>query len=156
MIKTPKRRKSKDNPYNLILLNDKYYLTFKDGRNVQQIVELSLDIFEAFNKFELEDISQMHKYDKHIEHSEVYEESLYKRALNKPMTLEEQVEYNDDILNLKKAINRLPNVQKRRIKMYYFDNLSLEQIAIIEECSFQAISKSILIGINALKKNLKN
>lgn len=40
--------------------------------------------------------------------------------------------------------------------MYYFDNLSLEQIAIIEECSFQAISKSILIGINALKKNLKN
>mgnify|MGYP004480176389 CR=1 FL=1 len=156
MIKMPKRRKSKDNPYNLILLNDKYYLTFKDGRNVQQTVELSLDIFEAFNKFELEDISQMHKYDKHIEHSEVYEESLYKRALNKPMTLEEQVEYNNDILNLKKAINRLPNVQKRRIKMYYFDNLSLEQIAIIEECSFQAISKSILIGINALKKNLKN
>lgn len=90
MIKMPKRRKSKDNPYNLILLNDKYYLTFKDGRNVQQTVELSLDIFEAFNKFELEDISQMHKYDKHIEHSEVYEESLYKRALNKPMTLEER------------------------------------------------------------------
>lgn len=155
MAQMPKRRKSKDNPYTIIILDDRYYLTFKDSNNTLQTVELSMEIYDIFNKFELEDISQMHKVDKHIEHSEVYEENLYKRAVNKPMSVEEQIEYNDDILNLKIAIDKLPETQKRRIKMYYFDNLSLEQIAQIEECSFQAISKSILIGVTKLKKNLK-
>lgn len=155
MVRLPKRRKSKDNPYTIIIMDGKYYLTFKDSKNIFQTVELSMEIYEIFNKFELEDISQMHKVDKHIEHSEVYEESLYKRALEKPMSLEEQIEYNDDILNLKQALDKLPETQKRRIKMYYFDNLSLEQIAQIEECSFQAISKSILTGVTNLKKNLK-
>lgn len=156
MVQLPKRRKSKDNPYTIILLDDKYYLSFKDSNKKLQKVEISIEIYEIFNKFELEDISQMHKVDKHIEHSELYEESLYKRALEKPISIEEQIEYNDDIFNLKKAIDKLPETQKRRIKMYYFDNLSLEKIAQIEECSFQAISKSILTGVTNLKKNLKN
>jgi len=156
MVQLPKRRKSKDNPYTIILLDGKYYLSFKDSNKNLQKVEISIEIYEIFNKFELEDISQMHKVDKHIEHSELYEESLYKRALEKPISIEEQIEYNDDIFNLKKAIDKLPEIQKRRIKMYYFDNLSLEKIAQIEECSFQAISKSILTGVTNLKKNLKN
>ena len=137
-------------------MDGKYYLSFKDSNKNLQKVEISIEIYEIFNKFELEDISQMHKVDKHIEHSELYEESLYKRALEKPISIEEQIEYDDDIFNLKKEIDKLPETQKRRIKMYYFDNLSLEKIAQIEECSFQAISKSILTGVTNLKKNLKN
>ena len=155
MIKLPKRRKSKDNPYTIIIMDNKYYLKFNDSKNNLQMVELDIEIYELFNQFELEDISQMHKVDKHIEHSEVYEESIYKRAINKPISVEEQVEYDNDILNLKTAIEQLPETQKRRIKMYYFDNLSLEQISKIEKCSFQAISKSILLGMTNLKNKLK-
>lgn len=152
MIQMPKRRKSKDNPYTIIVLDNKYFLKFKDSKNIIQMVEMTMDIYELFNKFELEDISYMHKVDKHIEHSEVYEENLYKRATYKPLSVEEQVEYNLEILRLKEAINSLPIIQKRRIKMYYFNNLPLEKIAKIEGCSFQAISKSIIQGIKKLKK----
>ena len=79
MIKLPKRRKSKDNPYTIIIMDNKYYLKFNDSKNNLQMVELDIEIYELFNQFELEDISQMHKVDKHIEHFEAYEESIYKR-----------------------------------------------------------------------------
>ena len=58
--------------------------------------------------------------------------------------------------NIINAINKLSDVQKRRIKMYYFEELNLEQIAKIEHTSFQMISKSIKQGIENLKKILKN
>lgn len=41
------------------------------------------------------------------------------------------------------AINKLSYTQRRRIKMYYFDELDLKTIATIEHTSFQMISKSI-------------
>ena len=67
------------------------------------------------DSFELDDLSQMNKYDRHIEHSEVYDEHLYLRSVNKTQSIEEQVE--DKLLNeeLQKAIKSLSDVQKRRI-----------------------------------------
>ena len=43
-------------------------------------VEVTEEQFEAFNEFELEDKSQMNKDERHKERSEVYEETLYKKA----------------------------------------------------------------------------
>lgn len=151
----PKRRKSKDNPYTIVLIDNKFLLKFKDSKNTIQIVELSNDIYKVFNAFELEDISMMHKVEKYIEHSEVYEDTLYKRALNKPISVEEEIERRDNIYKLKNAIENLPPVQKRRIRMYYFDDLKLEDIARIEECTFQAISKSINQAILNLRKKIE-
>ena len=150
-----KRRKSKDNPYTIVLIDNKFLLKFKDSKNTIQIVELSNDIYKVFNAFELEDISMMHKVEKYIEHSEVYEDTLYKRALNKPISVEEEIERRDNIYKLKNAIENLPPVQKRRIRMYYFDDLKLEDIARIEECTFQAISKSINQAILNLRKKIE-
>lgn len=151
----PKRRKSKDNPYTIVLIDNKFLLKFKDSKNTIQIVELSNDMYNVFNAFELEDISMMHKVEKYIEHSEVYEDTLYKRALNKPISVEEEIERRDNIYKLKNAIENLPPVQKRRIRMYYFDDLKLEDIARIEECTFQAISKSINQAILNLRKKIE-
>jgi DNA-directed RNA polymerase specialized sigma subunit len=50
------------------------------------------------------------------------------------------------------AINKLSSTQRRRIKMYYFDELDLKTIATIEHTSFQMISKSIKQAIKNLKK----
>lgn len=44
-------------------------------------VEVTEKQFEDFNKFELEDKSQMNKDERHQEKSRVYEETLYKRAI---------------------------------------------------------------------------
>lgn len=52
------------------------------------------------------------------------------------------------------AINHLSATQRRRVKMYYFDDLDLKTIASIEKTSFQMISKSIKQAIKKLKKIL--
>lgn len=118
----PKRRKSMDNPYTIDNKNNDYNVSFKDIKNKTRVVKITKEVYEAFDSFELDDLSQMNKYDRHIEHSEVYNEHLYLRSVNKTQSIEEQVE--DKLLNeeLQKAIKSLSDVQKRRILKYYFDN----------------------------------
>ena len=79
----PKRKKSKDNPYTLLVINNKYYVEFKDVKNILNTVEVTEEQFEAFNEFVLEDKSQINKDERHKEKSEVYEETLYKRFVVK-------------------------------------------------------------------------
>lgn len=45
---------------------------FKDNKNILHKVEISQKIYKAFDKFELEDISETHKFRNHVEHSEAY------------------------------------------------------------------------------------
>ena len=158
MAKMPIRNKHKDNPYTLGYDDEKqtYTVEFVDNRKVKHKIAISVEVYKAFDKFELEDISQIHKFRKHIEHSEVYEETLNSRMMDKPITLEEEVEEKIIFEELKQIIDNLSETQKRRIKMYYFENMSLEQIAKIEGTTHQAISKSISKGIDEIKKIMKN
>ena len=74
MVKIPVRNKDKYNPYTLGYdeSNKTYIVEFVDNMKVIHRVQVSDKIYEAFNEFELEDVSQIHKYQKHIEHNEVY------------------------------------------------------------------------------------
>ena len=153
-----KRNKSKDNPYTIGFNEDlnSYTVEFKDGRNIFHEVEISEKVFKAFDEFELEDISQIHKFRKHIEHNEVYEETLEHRMIDKPITIEDEVENDILMEELKNVINRLSDIQKRRIKLYFFEDISIEKIAKIEGTSHQAVSKSIKKSIEEIKKMIKN
>ena len=121
MAKMPIRNKSKDNPYTLGFDEEKniYTVEFKDNKNILHKVEISEKVYKAFDKFELEDISQIHKVRSHIEHSEMFEETLNTRILYKPISIEEEVENKVLLDDLKKAINHLTDVQKRRLKLDY-------------------------------------
>jgi len=158
MVKIPVRNKSKDNPYTLGYDEEKkvYTVEFSDNNNIVHKVEISNIIYSAFDKFELEDVSQIHKYSKYIEHSEVYEETLNKRAMDKQLSVEDIVEHKIEIDELKIAIDRLTLIQKRRIMKYYFENKTLQQIADEENCSIASVKESLDSSINKLRKNLKN
>lgn len=158
MAKLPVRNKSKDNPYTLGYDEYKkiYTVEFVDNKRVIHKVEISEEIYEAFDRFELEDVSQIHKYQRHIEHSEVYEETINTKALNKSLGVDEIVELKLLLDGIKEEISKLSDTQKRRIRMYYFDELTLDQIAEIEGTTHQAISKSIIKGIEEIKKIIKN
>lgn len=99
MIKLPKRKRSKDNPYTILFCEEKntYMVVFVDSRGISQKVELTNELYELFNIFELEDISSMHKFDKHIEHSELLDSTLYKRSVKKNLSVEHQVGVSIDI-----------------------------------------------------------
>lgn len=158
MAKMPKRNKSKDNPYILGFDEDKktYTVEFVDNKKVMHKIAISVELYKAFDSFELEDISQIHKFRKHIEHSEIYEETLNNRMITKPISIEDEVESKIMFEELKYAIDKLTDIQKRRIKMYYFEDMTLEQIAAVEGSTHQAISKSINKGIEEIKRIMKN
>lgn len=157
MQKHLNRNKDKYNPYTLDIDEETntYIVEFKDIKNIIHRVEVSEKVYEAFDKFELEDISQIHKIRKYIERNEVYEETLFHKSINASISVEDEVESKLLSEDLKKAIKLLNDIQKRRLIKYYFEDKSLEEIALEEGTSHQAISKSIHRAIEEIQKNLK-
>lgn len=158
MATMPKRNKSKDNPYTLGFDEDKniYTVEFVDNKKIIHKVEITEKVYQAFDKFELEDISQIHKFRKHIEHSEVYEETLEHRMIEKPITIEEEIEEKLLIEDVRNIINSLPDIQKRRLKKYYFEDRTLEEIAAEENCTKVAVKYSIDIALEKISQKFKN
>ena len=156
MENRPKRRKHKDNPYELNIIDSKYIVKFKDNKKETHYVEVNTQIYEIFDKFELRDLSELNEYDNHIEHSELYDETLERRIIHKQELIEDVIIRKVTFEKLHDAIQQLSEIEKRRIKMYYFEDKTLEEIAKIENTSHQAISKSLQNSIKKLKNILKN
>lgn len=157
MIKFPKRRKAKDNPYFIGYNSESnhYTITFKDIRRNVNVVEVNSDIFQLFNEFELNDLSEMNEYDNHIEHSEIYDETLYKRSINKAISVEDIVERNLMIEQLNYFIKDLPFIQRNRLLKYFIENKTYEEIAKEEGCTKRAIKFSVDIAIRKLSEKMK-
>ena len=63
MAERPKRRKYKDNPYTLNYIESKniYVVSFKDIKGHLQNVEVNKEVYQAFDRFELDDLSEMNE-----------------------------------------------------------------------------------------------
>lgn len=57
--------------------------------------------------------------------------------------------------NLHKAINKLPETQKRRLKKYYFEEKTFEEIALEEGCTYQCVQRSVYRAVAKIKNILK-
>ena len=150
-----KRKKYKDNPYTLMIENDIYYVLFTDVKNIIHKIEVSEDVFIAFNSFELDDKKIMNEFDRHIEHSELSEITINKKAIIKSELVDESVEKNIEDELIKAAINTLSKIQKRRIIKYYFENKTLEQIGDEEGCTKRAVKFSIDSALEKISKKFK-
>lgn len=158
MDKRPIRRKTNDNPYILesITNEELYFIVFKDVKNNMQRVKVNKDIFNEFNLFELQDIKQLNEYDRHIEHSVIYENNIETRSKDKRLSIEDELIRKSTFEDLKRAIDLLPEIQKRRIKKYYFEDKTEQQIADEENTTQQSVHIILERAIMNLRKNLKN
>ncbi len=153
----PKRRRYKDNPYFLLYDKDenKYYILFKDGQGIVNNVEVSFAIYDVFNSFELKDLSELNEYDNHIEHLDLDEETIFLRSKDKPIQLDDEIIKKSTYEELINAINKLPLVQCRRIKKYYFYEKTQQEIADEERVDIRAVQYSLADGLKKLKEILK-
>ena len=149
--KRPKRRKDKYNHYTLTEKEDKYFLSFKDGQGVLQELQITKELFEVLNRFELDDLSILNEWDRHIEHFEQTERSLNRRASYKAESVEETVLRNMEYERLHRAISELPETQRRRLTLYYFQGLTYEQIAEMEGCTIMPVKRSIDSALKKIK-----
>ncbi len=153
----PKRRKDKYNPYTIGTTEDgRHWLTFSNGQDNQHHFEISAAVFALFDSFELDDLSYLNEVDRHYEQSELTEASLYDRAVHRPATVEESALQSMEYAQLHRAISELPEIQKRRLILYYFQGLTYEQIAEMEGCTKRAVKFSVDIAVEKLKKFFKN
>ena len=142
----PKRRKDKDNPYMIFTTGihtatPRYYLSFVDSGNVKRCVEIDKPLFDAFDHFELDDISFMNEVDRHYEQSEQTEQLLNRRTTQPQKSVEEAVFQRVEVETLRQAIAKLPEKQRSRLVLYYFGDFTYEQIAEMEGCAFQVVAK---------------
>lgn len=155
----PKRRRSKDNPYEIYSVGAStdqphYYVTFTDSAGVHQELEIDKALFGIMDRFELDDLSFLNEVDNHYEHSELTETSLHTRAFEPRRTVEETITLLDENERLHKAIAMLPEKQRNRLILYYFRGLTYAQIAEMEGCTIMPIKRSIDAAIENLKKFL--
>lgn len=152
----PKRRKAADNPYTLYTTgidsaSPCYYLSFRDSSGEEQHLEIDHTLFAVFDEFEREDLSYLNEVDRHYEHSQQTEASLARRALYIPESVEALVSRKMTAEALYKAMDKLPEKQRRRVTLYYFEGLTYAQIAALEDCALQVVAKSV----KAAEKNLR-
>lgn len=150
----PKRRKDKYNPYKICENNGRYYMSFKDRQGVRHEMEIQKDLFDMLNRFELDDLSILNEWDRHIEHFEQTEQSLNRRACAKAESVEEIVLRNIEYEQLHQAIATLTETQQRRLTLYYFRGLTYKRIAEMEGCSVSAVGDSISAAMENIKKIL--
>ncbi|MFI3211301.1 MAG: sigma factor-like helix-turn-helix DNA-binding protein [Peptostreptococcaceae bacterium] len=156
MENRPKRRRCKDNPYKLCVSEkSKYTVEFIDGKGTFQKVEVDKELFDVFDKFELVDKSQLTKTEKYIASFDLSEEYINKNKTLQEMSMVDELIIGETFEELRNAIEKLPELQKKRIKMYYFSELTVVDIAKIEKTTHQAVSKSIRDGINKLVEIIK-
>ena len=127
----------------------------RDGQGVLRELLINKELFELLNCFELDDLSFLNEVDRHYEHSELTEATLYDRAFVLPESVEDAVLRNMRYEALHNAINKLPETQRRRLILYYFNGLTYSQIAEMEGCKYQTVQDSIYAALNNLKKILK-
>ena len=152
----PKRRRDEESPYEIYTAginttHPHFYLLFKDSGGVKCWMEIDKALFDAFNEFELDDLSFFNEVDRHYEKSEVTEATLNRRALNPPESVEKTVSQRMEVDKLHQAIARLPEKQRRRLVLYYFGEFTYEQIADMEGCTISPVKRSIEKAIENLK-----
>ena len=130
----------------------KYYL---QERYIMNKYEITEELYDAFNSFELEDLSYLNVWDRHMEQSEIWESTLNERAVEVQESVEDIVIRNLQNEKVHRAIDMLPEVQRRRVKMYFFDGMTYEEIAAREKCKHPAVAKSVKAALDKLKNILE-
>lgn len=153
-----KRRKHKDNPYTIRYnqINNTYLVIFKDSSGKLCNISIDVSLYNAFNSFELDDLKELNEFDRHLEHTDIIDndEVLYRRTLYKSISTEDIVEKNILRNEIKLEINKLPNIQRRRLQKYYFDGKTYEEIAREENCTKRAVKFSVDIALEKISKKL--
>lgn len=153
----PKRRRSADNPYYLTLSIDSegirhYYVRFVDSIGETQHLEIDRLHYEAFDSFEREDLHELNERDRHIDEFADIDNLLENGSCAGPEEeAQEQFNAEYEIECLHQALNLLTETQRRRLHMYYFQNMTYQEIAQIENCKIPSICESM----NSAKRNLR-
>ena len=133
----------------------RYFISFRDGQDGYHELEVSEQFFIEFRQMERRNRNLQQWDERHREFSEIWDETLNRRALRLPMSIEERMVEAERTELLRKAINELPEIQRRRFLFYYEYDLNCYQIAAMEHCNASAVQKSVAIARKKIKAQME-
>ena len=137
-----------NNPYTLLIDDNGeekcYFAVFTDGAGKIVTTEISHELASLmFGEFVRYERMLKRRDERYLEQSALTDETLSKRAKRKECSLEDAICQSFENEQLYRAIDSLPEIQKRRLKLYYFENMTFEQIGELEGCRKIAVKFSV-------------
>ena len=134
----------------------RYFVAFIDGQGIFRESEVSYEVYTQFCRFVKCERNLRRSDERHLEQSELTEETLCRRAVHKPKPVDDAVNDNIRMERLNRAIIELPEIQKRRFMLHFDLGLTYEQIGAMEGCTKMPIKRSIDRAIEKIRLALKN
>lgn len=133
-----------------------YYVTFKDGQAIPRETEVSRPVYLEFLRFVKHERNLRRSDERHIEQSEMTDETLHNRAVHTPKDIDEGVFDSMRNERLRQIITELPEIQRRRFILYHEFGLTYEQIAVMEGCKRQPVTRSIQRAEEKIREAMKS
>jgi RNA polymerase sigma-70 factor (ECF subfamily) len=134
----------------------RYYVSFLDGEAIRHEIEVSRPVYLEFLRFVKVERNLRRWDERHTEQSDLTDETLHSRALNPQKGVEDTVIdglYNEQ---LQRAVESLPEIQRRRFILYHEYGFTYEQIAKMEGCTKRAVKFSVDLATTKIKENLNS
>ena len=133
----------------------RFFISFKDVQGIWKETEVTQTVFAEFARFAKEERNLRRWNERHIEQSELTDETLNRRVANPSKALEETVIGSLRNKCLRLAIQKLPEIQRRRFLLHHERGFAYEQIAVKEGCSRQTVTRSVERAEKKIKEAIK-
>jgi RNA polymerase sigma-70 factor (ECF subfamily) len=133
----------------------RYFVSFKDGQAVAREIEVSREVYLAIDDCRKHEKRQRSFFERHVEYSELTDETLNARARHTPKTVEELTVEAERADTLYRAIAELPDIQRRRFVLYYEHGMTYAAIGQLEGCSATSVMDSVKIARAKVIKKLE-
>lgn len=131
---------------------EKYYISFEDSAKQNCRIEIEKDIFEAYMNSKKAYVKIKNETSRHLEQSSLTEIEIYKRAFYPGESIEDIVIKNMDKEKLRQARKELTDTQVRRIDLHIVNEVTIRDLAKLENVQKSQIQKSLQLGLKNLKK----
>ncbi len=128
-----------------------YFISFTDGQGEFYDLEVSEPFFVEIRQKERNNPKRQQSHRRHHEASDLWDETLYKRAFRVLQSVEELIFDAEQRELLRKAIAALPEIQRRRFLLYYEYDFNYRQIGEMEHCRPQSIMHSVIRAREKIK-----
>ena len=132
-----------------------YFISFTDGQGEFYDLEVSEPFFVEFRQMERKNRNLQQSDWRHQEASDLWDETLYKRAFRVPKSVEELIFDAEQRELLRKAISALPEIQQRRFLLYHEYDFNYRQIGEMENCRPQSIRQSVIRAREKIKAEIE-
>lgn len=131
---------------------NKYYISFTDSVNQQCRLEIDKELFDIYMTSKKSYVKIKNETSRHLEQLNLNETEIHKRASNTGDSVEDIVLKDMETEKVTQAMKELTETQCRRIELHIINNITIRDIAKMENVQKSQIQKSLKLGLKKLKK----